>query len=260
DGGCEGLVPCGTTGEAVTLSDAEYRMVVRAVVEEAQGRVPVVAGAGTASTAHSIHLAKIAKEVGADGLLLVCPYYNRPTQAGLEANFRAIVQAVPLPSILYNIPVRCGVDMSVETLERLSDVKEIIGIKEATNNVLRSQSIVARCGERFSVMSGDDALTVPIMAVGGRGVISVSANAFPREVSEVARQMMKGEHAAALALHQRLLPVHEVMFVESNPGPLKALLGAAGHMSGDVRLPLVKASEDTLARVRSAVKQAGLTL
>ncbi|HHH30374.1 MAG TPA: 4-hydroxy-tetrahydrodipicolinate synthase, partial [Polyangiaceae bacterium] len=150
EGGVAGLVPCGTTGECVTLDDAEHGRVIRCVVEQAAGRVPVIAGAGTASTRHSIHLAQQAKDVGADGLLLVCPYYNRPSQAGLEAHFRAILDEVPLPAVLYNIPGRTGVDLSVDTLERLSDVPEIVAIKEATGSVLRSQQIIARCGDRFT--------------------------------------------------------------------------------------------------------------
>lgn len=258
DGGVSGLVPCGTTGESVTLSDEEHGRVVRAVVEQAAGRVPVFAGAGTVSTRHSIHLATQAKAAGADGLLLVCPYYNRPTQAGLEAHFRAILAAVPLPAILYNIPGRTGVDLAVETLERLSDVGALVGIKEATGNVMRSQQILARCGDRFAVLAGDDALTLPVLAVGGRGVISVTANAFPREVCEVTDAWLAGDHERARVQHLRLLPVHQAMFLETNPGPVKALLAAAGRVAPEVRLPLAWPTEDTVAEVMEIAEWAGL--
>lgn len=259
EGGVSGLVPCGTTGESVTLDDAEHARVVRIVVEQARGRVPVIAGAGTVSTKHSIHLAEQARAAGADGLLLVCPYYNRPTQAGLEAHFRAILAAVPLPTVLYNIPGRTGVDLAVETLERLGDVAPIVAIKEATGNVLRSQEILARCGDRFTVLSGDDALTLPVLSVGGRGVISVTANAFPREVCRVVERWVAGDAGGARAEHLRLAPVHQAMFLESNPGPVKAVLAAAGHLAPEVRLPLAWPTEATVARVRAICDAANVS-
>ncbi len=259
DGGVSGLVPCGTTGESVTLDDAEHGRVVRIVVEQAKGRVPVIAGAGTVSTRHSIHLAEQARAAGADGLLLVCPYYNRPTQAGLEAHFRAILAAVPLPAVLYNIPGRTGVDLAVETLERLGDVAPIVAIKEATGNVLRSQEILARCGDRFTVRSGDDALTLPVLSVGGRGVISVTANAFPREVCRVVERWAAGDAGGARTEHLRLFPVHQAMFLESNPGPVKAVLAAAGHLAPEVRLPLAWPSEATAAKVRAICDAANVS-
>ncbi len=260
DGGVSGLVPCGTTGESVTLSDQEHGRVIRAVVDQAKGRVPVIAGAGTVSTRHSIHLAQQAKDAGADGLLLVCPYYNRPTQAGLEAHFRAILSAVSLPSVLYNIPGRTGVDLSVETLRRLADVPEIVAIKEATGNVMRAQQILATCGDRFAVLSGDDSLTLPMLSVGGQGVISVSANALPEAVSRVVSLFFEGEHAAARAEHLRLLPVHQAMFVESNPGPVKGLLAQRGHIAPEVRLPLVWPADDVIAGVREICDVANVSL
>ena len=259
EGGVKGLVPCGTTGESVTLNDAEHRRVVRAVVEEAAGRVPVIAGAGTVSTAHSIHLAEGAKAAGADALLLVCPYYNRPTQAGLEAHFRAILRAVPLPAVLYNIPKRTGIDLAVETLARLGDVPEIVAMKEATGNVARSQQILAACGDRFTVLSGDDGLTLPILAVGGAGVISVTANAFPRATSEVTDLWADGRVDEARRAHLKLLPVHEVLFIESNPGPVKAVMAAAGHCAPEVRLPLVWPAEHSIAKVHETARAAGLS-
>lgn len=257
-GGVDGLVPCGTTGESVTLEEAEYARVVRVVVEQAKRRVPVVAGAGTASTRHTIHLSTIAREAGVDGLLLVCPYYNRPTQAGLEAHFRAVAKAVPLPTVLYNIPSRTGVDLGLETLARLSDVKSIVAIKEATGNVQRAEQIVARLGDRLDVLSGDDVLTLPILGVGGKGVISVTANLLPRETSDVVRLWNDGDLAGARALHLRLTPIHESMFVESNPGPIKAAIAEDGHIAKEIRLPLVWPEASSVAKVRAALRTAGL--
>jgi 4-hydroxy-tetrahydrodipicolinate synthase len=255
EGGVEGLVPCGTTGESVTLSDAEHRRVIAITVEQAKKRVPVIAGVGTVSTAHTIHLAGQARAAGADGLLVVCPYYNRPTQAGLEAHFRAVLAAVPLPAVLYNIPGRTGVDLALETLERLADVREIVAIKEATGNVLRSLQILARCGDRFTVLSGDDALTLPILSVGGAGVISVTANLLPEPTSRVTRLFFEGKHDEARALHLRLHAVHEVLFIESNPGPVKAALVEKRLIGPGVRLPLVWPSEGSCARVSEVVRR-----
>lgn len=257
-GGCEGVVPCGTTGESVTINDAEHERVVRIVVEETNKRVPVFAGAGTVSTRHTIGLAKICKKAGADGLLIVCPYYNRPTQAGLEAHFREVMKQAPLPTILYNIPGRTGVDMSVETLERLADVKEIVAIKEATGNVLRSAQIIAKLGDRYAVLSGDDALTLPVLSVGGTGVISVTANLLPKETSDVVRLWNAGSVLEAQKLHLRLLPVHEAMFVEANPGPVKAAIAARGYIAKEMRLPLVWPTDASVAKVQAALTAAGL--
>lgn len=259
EGGVSGLVPCGTTGESVTLSEEEHVRVVRIVVEHTKKRVPVVAGAGTVSTAHTIHLAEACRDAGADGLLLVCPYYNRPTQAGLEAHFRAVAAKVSLPTILYNIPGRTGVDMTVETLERLSDVKSIVAMKEATGNVLRSAQILAKLGDRYDVLSGDDALTLPVLSVGGRGVISVSANLIPKATSDVVKLWDAGKIAEARALHLKLMPVHEAMFVESNPGPIKAAMAKRDRCAPQIRLPLVWPSEASVQKLEDALKTAGLS-
>lgn len=258
-GGVTGLVPCGTTGESVTLSEEEHARVVRIVVEQTKKRVPVVAGAGTVSTAHTIHLAELCRDAGADGLLLVCPYYNRPTQAGLEAHFRAVLSKVPLPTVLYNIPGRTGVDLAVETLEKLSDVKAIVGIKEATGNVLRSEQILSKLGDRYTVLSGDDALTLPVLSVGGKGVISVSANLLPKATSDVVKLWDAGKIAEARALHLRLFPVHESMFVEANPGPVKAAMAARGLIQKEIRLPLVWPSDASMAKVEDALRKAELS-
>lgn len=258
-GGVTGLVPCGTTGESVTLTEEEHARVVRIVVDQTKKRVPVVAGAGTVSTAHTIHLAELCRDAGADGLLLVCPYYNRPTQAGLEAHFRAVLKAVPLPSVLYNIPGRTGVDLSVETLEKLSDVQAITGIKEATGNVLRSAQILSKLGDRYTVLSGDDTLTLPVLSVGGKGVISVTANLLPKETSDVVKLWDAGKIEEARALHLRLMPVHESMFVESNPGPVKAAMAARGIVDKSIRLPLVWPGEASVQHVENALRKAELS-
>lgn len=253
-GGVDGLVPCGTTGESVTLSYEEHMQVVRATVDQAKGRVPVLAGAGTVSTAHTIHLAQGCKQAGADGLLLVTPYYNRPTQAGLEAHYRAVLKACSMPTVLYNIPGRTGCDMAIETLGRLADVTDVIGVKEATGNVLRGQQIVAKYGDRFAIWSGDDALTLPMLAFGAVGVISVTANLLPKPVSDVVRLFKKGDLAAARRQHLALLSVHDAMFVESNPGPVKAALADQGLLAREIRLPLVWPSDATVAFVQRALQ------
>ena len=257
-GGIDGLVPCGTTGEAPTLSEQEAAHVVRIVAEQARKRVPVVAGSGTASTRHTIQLSKNAREAGADGLLVVVPYYNRPSQAGLVAHYRAVLKEVPLPTILYNIPGRTGSDLGLDALGELASISALVGVKEATGNVLRSQQILARFGDRFDVLSGDDALTLGIVAAGGAGVISVTSNVLPREVSDVVRLARKGDLAAARALHMKLVPVHEAMFVESNPGPVKAAMHARGWLASEVRLPLVWPGEASVAKVKAALAAAGL--
>lgn len=257
-GGIDGLVPCGTTGESVTLVGDEHARVVRVVVEQTKGRVPVVAGAGTNSTQKTIALSKVCREAGADGLLLVSPYYNKPTQAGLEAHYRAVLAAVPMPAVVYNVPGRTAGDVHAETIARLADVDSIVAVKEATANVVRSQEILARCGERFSVLSGDDALTLPILAVGGSGVISVASNLFPAEVAGICRSYREGDHEAARRAHLRMLDVYQALFVETNPGPIKAAMAEAGLVAPEIRLPLVLPSEATMTRVRAAIAAAGL--
>lgn len=256
-GGINGLVPCGTTGESVTLSYEEHAHVVKTVVAQTKGRVPVVAGAGSVATAHTIELCKMAREAKCDGVLLVVPYYNKPTQAGLVAHYKAVLSAVSIPAILYNIPGRTGTDLSLETLEKLADVKELVAIKEATGNVLRSQAIIAKFGERFSVLSGDDALTLAILAVGGRGVISVTSNLLPKQVSDVCSLYRSGATEKARSLHLKLVPVHDAMFIESNPGPIKAAMAQAGHLAKEVRLPMVWPAESTEKTVREVLARSG---
>jgi len=254
-GGIDGLVPCGSTGESINLSDSEYRDVVRAVVEQTNRRVPIIAGAGTASTKHSIELCEIARSEKVDAVMIVSPYYNKPTQDGLLAHFRTIATEVTMPMVLYNIPGRTGVDILLTTLEKLSRIENIVAIKEATGNVLRSQEIISTLGDRFAVLSGDDALALAIMAVGGKGVISVSANVIPTQVANVVRMYRDGDVSGALELNQRLLPFHQAMFVETNPAPVKAALAILRRIAPEIRLPLVMPSEASQVKIRSALEK-----
>jgi len=256
--GMDFIVPCGTTGESPVLSTDEHARVVEVVVDQTRHRVPVLAGAGSNNTAKTIELAKRCREAGADGLLLVCPYYNKPTQAGLVAHFRAVLEAVPLPSVLYDIPGRTGISIAVDTYAELAEIDAVVGVKEASGNVVAAQRIVARYGDRFDVVSGDDGLTVGMMAVGAVGVISVAGNLLPQPVAEVVHRMASGELAQALALHQRLLPLHQALFLESNPAPVKAALAALGLIAEEIRLPLVWPTELTRRTLEQAVEASGL--
>lgn len=250
EGGIHGLVPCGTTGESVTLSADEMAEVVQTVVEQAAGRVPVFAGAGTNDTRKTVELARRFEGLGVDGLLLVCPYYNKPNQRGLEAHFRAVMDAVQLPTMLYNIPGRTHSDLSVDTLARLADVPHLVAIKEATGNVVRAQEILCRLGDRIAVFSGDDGLSLPMMSLGGAGVVSVTSNAFPRHVAEVVDFAHAGNWDAARRCHLRLVPLHSAMFIEPNPGPVKAILAERGAIAEEIRLPMVWPTEPTLEHLR----------
>jgi 4-hydroxy-tetrahydrodipicolinate synthase len=258
-GGIDGLVPCGTTGEGFNLTDAEFSKVVEVVVDEARGKVPVIAGVGTASTRHTIELAEISQRLKADGVLVVSPYYCKPTQDGLFGHFTAIARAVPLPILLYNIPGRCSVDLSLATLERLAAVEQIVGIKEATGTVQRSSEIAKRFGDRFTILSGDDAITLPIMAVGGHGVISVAANVVPKEVSALVDAFRAGDLAGARRQHQRLADLVDALFIEANPGPVKFAMAVRGVMSEEIRLPMVAPAEVSRKRIQHALAELGAT-
>lgn len=259
-GGITGLIPCGTTGESATMSPAEQARVVRIVVEQNAKRAPVFAGAGTLSTAVSTDLARAAREAGADGLLLVTPYYNKPTQAGLIAHYRAILRDVPMPAILYNVPSRTMCDLQADTVAQLAEIPEVVAVKEASGNVLRTQEILERTGDRLSVLSGDDPLTLGLLACGARGVISVTSNLLPGLVEEVVRRFEKGDVEGARRLHYRLLPLHRGLFVETSPGPLKAAMAARGWIRPEIRLPLVWPSQavtDSVTALLDRVEKAG---
>jgi 4-hydroxy-tetrahydrodipicolinate synthase len=253
-GGVEGLVPCGTTGESPTLTEEEADAVIRRVVAAARGRVPVLAGTGSFSTKKTIAASKAALAAGADGVMIVMPYYNKPSQDGMREHVLAVARAVGAPIVLYNIPGRSVVDLAAETTERIcAAAPNVIGLKDATGNVLRCQELVRRLGNRLAIMSGDDALTLGMVATGARGVISVTSNVLPREVSEATRLAAAGEIARARALHLALLEIHGLMFVEPNPAPAKAALAALGKMSPAVRLPLVAASEGARRQIAAAL-------
>jgi 4-hydroxy-tetrahydrodipicolinate synthase len=250
--GIDGLVPAGTTGESVNLSHAEFERVVRITIDQARGRVPVVVGTGTASTRHTLELTQAARAAKADGVLVVSPYYNRPTQEGLYQHFKAVAD-VGVPVMLYNIPGRCGVDIALDTMERLAKVPGIVSIKEATGNVIRSADILQRFGSRFTVLSGDDGITLPILALGGSGVVSVASNVAPKEVSQLVKLYRTGDTNGARVLAEKLRPLFEVLFIESSPGPVKAALAQLGRLAPEIRLPLVMPTEATAARVRAVV-------
>jgi 4-hydroxy-tetrahydrodipicolinate synthase len=254
DGNVTGLVPCGTTGESPTLTDEEQLAVIKRVIAKAAGRVPVLAGTGSFSTKKSILASKAALDVGAAGVMIVMPYYSKPSQDGMREHVLAIARAAPCPIVLYNIPGRSVVDLSADTTARICDLApNVVGLKDATGNVLRCQELKRRLGDRLTVLSGDDALTLPMMAVGASGVISVTSNVRPRAVSEVTRLVEKGDFAAARAAHLRLLDLHGLMHAEPNPAPAKAALADAGRMNATVRAPLVAASEGLRRKITEAL-------
>ena len=256
--GTEGVVPCGTTGESPTLNHAEHKRVVELCVEVAKGRVPVVAGTGSNSTEEAIDFTRHAKQVGADAALVVTPYYNKPTQEGLYQHYKAITEAVDLPIIIYNIPARCVIDMSVATMARLFELKNIAGVKDATASMVRVSQQRAKLGEDFNQLSGEDATVLGYMAHGGHGCISVTSNVAPRLCAEFHLAWQKGDVATALKLHDKLMPLHTNLFIESNPAPVKYALSLLGKMDEKLRLPMVPVSEPTRAAVRSAMVHAGL--
>jgi len=258
-GGVDGIVPVGTTGESPTLDFEEHIRVIRLSVEFARGRVKVLAGTGANSTQEAIHLTQQAEAVGADGSLQVAPYYNRPTQAGLLAHFREIAGSSRLPLVLYSIPGRCGVEIGVETVNHLvHDSVNIVGIKEAGGNADRVSQLRAALGDKFTILSGDDSLTLPFMAVGAQGVISVASNVIPREVSHMVKAFAKGNSAAALKLHNKFYPLFKDLFIETNPIPVKAALAMMGMMEEEFRLPLVQMTSANREKLRKTLKAVGV--
>ncbi len=253
-GGVSGLVPCGTTGEAATLSDAEIKLVIERTARLSRGRVPVVAGTGSFSTQKTIHASHAAFDAGADAVMVVMPYYTRPTQAGLVEHVTKVAAAVKGPIVLYNIPGRTGVDLGADATETIClRSPNVIGIKDATGNILRCQELVRRLGDRFVVMSGDDALTLGMMACGARGVISTTSNLLPKAVSDVTRLANGGDWKEARRAHLALLPVYEAMFIEASPAPVKFALSLKGRAAPAVRPPLVTASESARAKIVEAL-------
>jgi 4-hydroxy-tetrahydrodipicolinate synthase len=258
-GGTAVLIPMGTTGESVTMSAEERTRAVQLVVQAAGGRVPVVAGAGSNSTREAIDGVRRAREVGADGALIVTPYYNKPTQAGLVEHFRAIATAHPgFPLVAYNVPGRTGVDLLPETCQRLCDIPEVVALKEATGNVARTIDIVEKCGERLTLLSGDDFTVLPFIACGGKGVISVSSNVAPRLMADLVEAARTGDVAKARGLQVRLNPLHRLLFCESNPIPVKWALHLMGLFGPELRLPLVPMTEANAHKLQAELSHLGL--
>jgi 4-hydroxy-tetrahydrodipicolinate synthase len=257
-GGIDGLVPCGTTGEATTMTPAEQVEVIRITVRAAKKRVPVVAGAGSNATERAIELSRAAREAGADGLLHVTPYYNRPSQEGCFRHFEAIAKAESLPMIVYNVPGRTNVDLQVETLARLAQIPSIVGIKEATGSVARSAAIRARLADRMRIWSGDDAVNYPLYAIGASGCISVVSNVAPALIAECWDAVVAGDHKRARASHERMLPLCDALFRDTNPIPVKAALALLGRMSPEIRLPLYPMTGADLEALRATIQKLGL--
>jgi 4-hydroxy-tetrahydrodipicolinate synthase len=258
DGGVHFLCPCGTTGETPTLSAAERLRIVEIVVEEAGGKLPVLAGAGGYDTRELIHDAGELASRGASGFLSVTPYYNKPTQEGLYQHYRAFAESTPLPIIVYNVPGRTGVNVEVATLARLAEIPNIVGVKEASGNVPQMCEICNAVPDDFLVLSGDDGLTLPVMAIGGHGIISVASNEIPAEMVEMVEAAERNDFAAARAVHARILPLMSVNFVESNPGPVKSAMAAMGLIEETYRLPIVAPSAQSKQKIVKVLKELGL--
>jgi 4-hydroxy-tetrahydrodipicolinate synthase len=258
DAGIHFLVPCGTTGESPTLTDAERIRIVELLVDEAGGRVPVLAGAGGYNTAEVVHLAGEMHKAGASGLLSVAPYYNKPTQEGLYQHFRAIAESTPLPVIVYNVPGRTGSNVEPSTLARLAPIQNIVGVKEASGNISQMCEVCRVVPDDFIVLSGDDAITLPLMAIGGRGVISVASNEVPGEIVRMVEAAEKGDFAAARSVHNRVFPLMQVNFIESNPVPVKAAMAAMGLVNEVYRLPMCSPKAESKEKILSVLKQLNL--
>jgi 4-hydroxy-tetrahydrodipicolinate synthase len=252
------LVPNGTTGENPTLTHAEQRRIVEIAVEEAHGKVPVLAGAGGYNTAEVIELAREWKSAGADGILSVTPYYNKPTQEGLVRHYSAIARAVQLPLVVYNVPGRTGCNVEPATLKRLAEIEYIVGVKEASGNIGQMASVVQQAPEDFLVLSGDDAITLPLIALGGRGIISVASNEIPSEMTALAQAALAGDFGKARKLQRQFLPLMEINFVESNPIPVKAAMAAMGLLEPVWRLPLVPPSAANQAKIEAVLRASGV--
>ncbi len=258
DAGIHFLVPCGTTGESPTLTREEHLRVIEITVAVAKGEVPVLAGAGGYNTAEVIELSKAVEALGADGLLSVTPYYNRPTQEGLFQHYRAIAKAVKLPIVIYSVKGRTGVNVEPTTLARLAEIKNIVGVKEASGDIAQMARVVQEVPEGFDVLSGDDSSTIPLMALGGTGIISVAGNQIPGEMANLAEDCLNQDFASARAIQRQFLPLMDVNFIESNPIPVKAMMAEMGLCKAVWRLPLVPPSEASMAKIVAVMKQVGL--
>lgn len=258
ESGTHGIVPCGTTGEGATLSYEETRLVGEIVIDEAAGRLPIIMGTGKNSTSQTIELTGLAKEIGAQGALVVTPYYNKPTQEGLYQHFKTVAEAVDIPIILYNVPGRTAVNLEAETVIRLSDIGNITAVKEASGNLVQISEIIRVCGDAITVLSGDDFLVLPTLALGGAGVISVVANVAPRKMADLCNYFRDGEFAGAKSVHYQLLPLCRAMFIETNPIPVKTALGMMGLIEPEIRLPLWAMGAANKQALRAVMEENGL--
>lgn len=256
EAGIHGLVPCGSTGESATLSMAEHEQVIEICIDQVKGRVPVLAGAGSNNTVEAIALTKSAKAAGADGALLLTPYYNKPTQEGLYQHYSAIANAVDIPLVPYNVPGRTGCNMLPPVVGRLAkDFPQIVGIKEATGDLVQGCEVIEACPESFLVLSGDDLTALPLIFMGGAGVISVTSNIVPEKMVEMYNAFEDGDFKKAVSIHHKLLPLHRAMFIETNPQPVKTALSMMGQMEADLRLPLCAMSKENTAKLASILKE-----
>lgn len=253
--GTDGIVPCGTTGESATLSNDEHNRVVRLAVEVSAGKIPVIAGTGSNSTEEAIYFTKYAKECGADAALLITPYYNKPTQEGLYRHFRAVAQEVEIPIIPYNVPGRTGVNLLPSTAARLAEINNIVAIKEASGSMTQICEIYRLCGERLSILSGEDAINFPILASGGKGMISVTANIVPKQMGDMWDAFLKGDFATARMIHYNLLDLHQAMFIETNPIPVKTALSLMGKCTEEMRLPLCPMAGANKEKLRQVLSE-----
>lgn len=256
--GTDGIVPCGTTGESTTLSHEEHDRVIEITIDAVKKRVPVIAGTGSNSTAEALRLTRHAWEKGADGALLVCPYYNRPTQEGLYRHYRAIAEEVPIPIVIYNIPGRTGTNMLPETLARLAKIKNIVGVKEASGSLKQMSDSINLCGPDFDVLAGDDIFTLALMAIGGKGVISVVSNVVPQDMAAMVDAFAAGDLEKARSLHYRVSPLIDALFIETNPIPVKAALSMMGKIQYDLRLPLCRMAEKNEGVLKKVLQDYGL--
>lgn len=254
ENGTDAIIPCGTTGESATLDFEEHDRVIEVCIDQVKKRIPVIAGTGANSTAEAVDLSLHAKKVGADGLLLVSPYYNKPSQEGLYQHYKKIAETVALPQVLYNVPGRTGMNMEAKTTIRLAEFANIVAIKEASGNVTQASEILDKAGDKIDVLSGDDFLTLPLMACGAKGVISVTANILPKEVKAMVTAVFEGRWEEAKQMHLRMLDIHNAMFIESNPVPVKTALSLMGKCRADVRLPLVELQPASLEKLKSVMK------
>ena len=256
--GTRGIVPCGTTGESATLSHEEHDAVVKTVINTVNKRVPVIAGTGSNSTAEAVRLTRAAEKSGADGALMISPYYNRPTQEGIYQHYRKVASEVGIPIIVYNIPGRTGSKIEPETLARLAEIDNIAGVKEATGSVDQAIDVIRLCGDRLAVYSGEDSLIFSLMALGGKGVISTVANVAPKQTADLAEACLKGDWESGRALQFKLVPLIRSLFIETNPIPVKTALSLMGKCRGDVRLPLTPMAEGNLKKLNQAMADFGL--